>query len=441
MKASAGPERAQWNSRVGFVLAAAGSAVGLGNIWKFPYITGENGGGAFVLVYLVCIVGVGVPVMMAEVLIGRASRSSSVGAYGNLSKDRFPWGVVGGLAVLTSFFLLSYYSTVAGWALHYTFLSLKNLVASVNFAESEVLFSSLTENPLLGIAWQALFMALSVLVVIAGVRGGIERWVRIMMPGMIALLLILMAKALTMPGTGQAINFLFGMNWSRLTGAGILEALGHSFFTLSLGMGTMITYGSYLRQRDDIAGASLATAGADTLVALMASLMLFPIVFTFGMEPGSGPGLLFVTLPKAIVQMAAGPLLSVAFFLMLMFAALTSAISMLEVFAAQMMDSFGLARRRATLMAGGAALFFGIFATISSEWFGAADYLVSNWGLPLGGLGIAIFTAWRLNDALRRKEFEAGSSLARFYSAWVWALKYPVPACILLVFLNAVGVL
>ncbi len=434
------PKRAQWNSRTGFILAAAGSAVGLGNVWKFPYITGENGGGAFVLVYLVCIVGVGVPVLMAEVLVGRGSRSSCVGAFRKLAGGSSPWLGVGGLAVFTSFALMSYYSTVAGWSLHYTYLSLKNLFADVDFAQAVQHFDELRGTPALGIAWQVLFTALTVLVVVAGVQKGIERWARIMMPGLLLLLLVLMIRALTMPGAGQALDFLFGMNWDKLTAAGVLEALGHSFFTLSLGMGAMITYGSYLRPRDDIASASLATAGADTLVAIMASMMLFPIVFSFGMEPGAGPGLLFVTLPQAIAQMAAGPLLSLAFFVMLVFAALTSAISMVEVIASQLIESFGMARHKAALLCGVTIIAVGAFATASGTWFDAVDYLVSNWCLPLGGLGIALFTAWRVDEALRSREFRSGSALARFYGTWLWTLKYPVPACILLVFLHAVGV-
>ncbi len=435
------PGRALWNTRAGFILAAAGSAVGLGNVWKFPYITGENGGGAFVLVYLLCIAGVGVPVMVAEVLVGRASRASCVDACRKLAGGRAAWASVGGLAVVTSFALLSYYSTVAGWALHYTYLSLKSFVAEVDFTQAEAHLDDLRGTWQLGLSWQFAFMALSTVVVLAGVRRGIERWAKIMMPALLLLLVVLMVRGLTMPGAGQAMDFLFSMNWSELTGAGVLEALGHSFFTLSLGMGTMITYGSYLRPNDDIPRASLATAGADTLVALMASMMLFPIVFTFGMEPGQGPGLLFVTLPKAIAQMAAGPVISLAFFVMLVFAALTSAISMLEVATAQLMDSVKLSRLKAGIIAGFSAFAFGSLATVSSAWFDSADYIVSNWCLPLAGLGIAVFTAWRVDGALRRREFEAGSRFARFYGAWLWALKYPIPVCIMVVFLNAVGVI
>ncbi len=441
MAAAAKIPRSQWNSRTGFILAATGSAVGLGNIWKFPYITGENGGGAFVLVYLGCILVVGVPVMMAEALLGRASRSSPVDAYRSLSRPGSPWIGFGFLALLTAFLLLSYYSTVAGWALHYTYLSVSNAIAGIDVGQAESLFGQLTSSPAVGLGWQFAFLALTVVVVSAGVTAGIERWAGIMMPCLLVLMLILLGKAMTMPGRNDALAFLFGMNWGKLTGAGVLEALGHSFFTLSLGLGSMITYGSYLRAKDDLPTASLATAAADTVVALVASMVLFPIVFTFGMEPGSGPGLLFVTLPTALAQTTGGAFLSVIFFVMLVFAALTSAIAILEVITSYVVDSRGVSRVKATILAGLAVMIVGVPATVSGEWFNSVDYFVSNWGMPLGGLGIAIFVAWRMNSALRRNEFEAGSALTGFYRGWLWVLKYPVPVCIMIVFLQASGAL
>ena len=433
--------RAQWNSRTGFILAAAGSAVGLGNIWKFPYITGENGGGAFVLVYLACILIVGVPVMVAEVMLGRASRSSSVNAYRALSHPKSAWIAFGVLAIVAAFLLLSYYSTVAGWALHYSYLSLTNAIAGIDAGQAQALFGDLTASPLIGVGWQFAFLVFTMCVVAAGVSHGIERWARIMMPGLFVLILILLGKALTMPGWGDAMSFLFAMNWDKLTAAGVLEALGHAFFTLSLGMGSMITYGSYLRSQDDLASASLATAGADTVVALAASMVLFPIVFTFGMEPGAGPGLLFVTLPTALAQMTGGAILSVIFFVMLVFAALTSAIAILEVVTAYVVDSHGISRIKASVGTTVVVALFGAPATISGAWFDFVDQFVSNWALPLGGLGVALFVAWRMDGALRRKEFESGSSLARFYGTWLWVLKYPVPVCIVVVFLHASGLL
>ena len=433
--------RAQWNSRTGFILAAAGSAVGLGNIWRFPYITGENGGGAFVLVYLLCILLVGVPVMIAEIMLGRTARSSPVNAFRSLSSRREPWVGVGILGVLAGFVLLSYYSTVAAWAVHFTYLSLTDSIAGGSADAIRGLFDQLTGNVALGVGWQLGFLALTVGVVSAGVTSGIERCSKVMMPALFVLLVVLMANSFTLDGWNEGMEFLFGMRLESLTAQSVLEALGQGFFTLSLGMGAMITYGSYLSSKDDLTTASLATAGTDTLVAIMASLVLFPIVFTFGLEPGQGPDLLFVTLPTALAQMTGGAILSVLFFVMLVFAALTSAIAMFEVAAAYLKEEFGATRKKACLIAAAAVAAIGIPATASSQWFGVADNIVSNWLLPLGGLGVALFVAWRMDAALRRGEFEAGSRLAGFYRTWLWILKYPVPVCIVLVFLSAVGVL
>ena len=441
MPSNTAAPRAQWSSGLGFVLAAAGSAVGLGNIWKFPYITGENGGGAFVLVYLLCILLVGVPVMIAEILLGRGTKASMVTAYRSQSRDGSPWVGIGLLGVLCAFLLVSYYSTVAGWAMHYTYLSLTNGIAGASADQVPGMFESLRASAATGLGWQFAFLLLTFAVVAAGVAHGIERWARIMMPGLFLLMLVLLGKAMTLDGWGPGIDFLFGMRTESLTASGVLEALGHAFFTLSLGMGAMITYGSYLSSKDDLVSSSLLTAGTDTVVALVASMVIFPIVFTFGMEPGAGPGLLFVTVPTTFAQMTGGAILSIVFFVMLVFAALTSAIAIFEVLTAYIVDDFSMSRKKASLIGGAAVVLAGVAPTVSAAWFDRADYLVSNWGLPLGGLGIAVFVAWKMNAALRRSEFEVGSRFASFYRVWLWGLKYPVPVCILLVFLQAVGVL
>lgn len=432
--------RAQWNSSLGFILAAAGSAVGLGNIWKFPYITGENGGGAFLMVYLGCILLIGTPVLIAELLMGRAARSSAVNAFRLGSGPKSVWGGFGVLAVAAAFALLSYYSTVAGWSLHYTYLSVTNQIAGVDAGQVKGLFDQMLGSDFVGVGWQLAFLLLTIAVVAAGVTSGLERCARILMPGLAILMLILLGKAVTLPGWGQGMEFLFGMRFESLTAAGVLEALGHSFFTLSVGMGTMLTYGSYLAAKDDMASAGAVTAGTDTVIAMIASMVVFPIVFSFGLDSGAGPQLLFVTLPTALAQMTGGAILSVGFFVMLAFAAFTSAISLLEVVAAYLVDSHGIPRRKACWSAGIAVAVFGIPATVNTVWFDKVDFLVSNVALPLGGLGVALFVAWKLDGALRRGEFVAGSKLARMYGGWLWMLKYPVPACILLIFLRAVGI-
>lgn len=439
MPAARKASRAHWNSKVGFVLAAAGSAVGLGNIWKFPYITGEHGGGAFLLVYLACIALIGVPVLVGELLLGRAARSSPVNAFRHGVGAKSPWVGFGVLAVVGAFALLSYYSTVAGWSLHYTYLSVTNQLAGLDAGRMPELFDQLLQSEAVGLTWQMVFLLLTTLVVAGGVSSGLERCARVLMPALAILLLLLLGKAATLPGWSEGLDFLFGLRFDGLTAAGVLEALGHSFFTLSVGMGTMLTYGSYLAAKDDLVSAGAVTAGVDTVVAVVAAMVVFPVVFSFGLEPGAGPGLLFVTLPTALAQMTGGAFLSVGFFLMLAFAAFTSAISLLEVVVAYLIDNHRFSRRKACWLAGAAVAAFGVPATVSGRWFDGADFLVSNLILPSCGLGVALFVGWKLQRALRRQHFVAGSALAGCYRAWLWMVKYPVPAAIAVIFLKAVG--
>ena len=449
-------QRAHWGSKLGFVLAAAGSAVGLGNIWKFPYVTGRNGGGAFVLIYLACVALVGLPVMVAEILLGRASQKSPVGAFRDLSRPRSPWVFFGLLGVAGSFLLLSYYSVVAGWALHYSWLSLSGALVAQGPNGMQPLFQQVYESPLLNLSYHLLFMGLTILVVLGGVAKGLERWSRILMPALFVMMLILLGRAFMLDGFGRGFEFVFGLHTEQLTGRGVLEALGQAFFSLSLGMGAMITYGSYLRREDDIMSAAITISVLDTLIALLAAVVLFPILFSYGMEPAQGPGLVFITIPIALSQMPAGSFLASVFFLLLVFAALTSSISMLEVATSYFIDERSWSRAKATLVSGGAIAAIGIpaalaggpgffgagmTALVGANWFDTVDYLVSNWFLPLGGLGISLFTAWRLDDAIRHDHFLSGSKLAFFYRAWLALLRLVVPFAIVLVLLHAVGVI
>ena len=449
-------QRSHWGSRIGFILAAAGSAVGLGNIWKFPYVTGENGGGIFVLVYLACVVLVGLPVMIAEILMGRATQNSPVGAFKSLAGARSPWVGMGWLSVFSAFVLLSFYSVVAGWSLHYTWLSISGQLAGLGPDNVASVFGSLHASVGANLFWHLIFMGLTIAVVFGGVSKGVERWSRILMPALLFMMLVLLGNSLTLDGFGKAVQFLFGFHQDKFTAAGALEALGHAFFSLSLGMGAMLTYGSYLRRRNDIVGASVTISALDTCIALVASLMLFPIIFSYGMEPAAGPGLVFISVPIALSQMPGTTFLATIFFALLVFAALTSAISMLEVATSYLIDQRGWQRGRAAVAAGltiallglpsalsgGTRLFgSGMEALVGRNWFDSLDYLVANWMLPLGGLGMALFTAWRMNQRLRREEFLSGSRLRGFYRSWLFLLKYPVPVAILLIFLNAVGLL
>ncbi|MCA9690085.1 MAG: sodium-dependent transporter [Nannocystaceae bacterium] len=469
-------ERGQWGSKLGFILAAAGSAVGLGNLWKFPYITGENGGGAFVIVYLVCIALVGLPIMMGEVLIGRMAQRSTVSAFRHIAPQS-AWQSVGWLGVVTGVVILSYYSVVAGWSMHYVYLAVSGGLSGVTEgiegvdpAAIKATFNAVAADPALNVGWHAVFMALTALIVGAGVQQGVERAARVMMPVLFLMMTALLVYATTLDGFGKAFDFVFGLHFERLTGAGVLEALGHSFFTLSVGMGAMLTYGSYLAKQDDLVSTSVAITLLDTAVALMACLVLFPITFTIGMEPAAGPGLVFQNMPVAFAELPGGATWSVIFFVLLTFAALTSSISLLEVPASYLIDERGWSRPKAvtvmvaaifalgvpSALSGGTALFGADFQAATKpvlvamgqeggkSWFDTFDYLASNILLPVGGMGIALFAAWRIGDKARRAEVAAGSTLGRiegFYLVWLQLLRYLAPIAILVVMLHALGLL
>lgn len=439
--------RGAWGSRLGFVLAAAGSAVGLGNIWKFPYITGENGGGLFVFVYLLCIAFIGLPVMIGEILIGRRTQASPVAAYDRMSGHRRMWRLVGWMGVSAGALILSFYSVVGGWAMHYVVLALQGTFAGaspeqIGAAFGEGLLGSTWTN----VAWHTAFMAIAVGIVLGGVHRGIESAAKILMPTLFVLLVVLLGFAMQQDGFSEAASFVFAPSAENLTAGGVLEALGHAFFTLSLGLGTLITYGSYLAGKDDVVTTSATISVLDTGVALVSCLIIFPIIFTFGMEPGAGPGLVFVSMPIAFGSMKGGLLLGAVFFFLLLFAAVTSAISMLEPMAATFIDSFGWKRRRATWVIGGSIYLLGIACALSMTghlgwWtdifgksvFDSIDYITSNWFLPLGGLAVAVFMGWVVPEEDSREEFGAGSRFAALYPLWRFLLRYVAPVAIVCV--------
>ncbi len=452
-------QRAQWGSRLGFILAAAGSAVGLGNIWKFPYITGMNGGGLFVLVYLLCIGLVGVPILAAEVLIGRTTQRSTVGAFRRLSRPGSPWVLIGSLGVLIPAAILSYYSVVAGWCLDYVFLSLNGKISASPVEQIPGLFGELHASPGRNLLWHLLFVVVTTLVVARGIRGGVERAARILMPALFVMLLLLLLHSMTLPGFGEGLRFVFAPDLSKISGAGVLEALGHAFFTLSVGMGAMLTYGSYLSEKDSLLTASISIGVLDTAVALIACLIIFPITFSFGMEPASGPGLVFMNIPVALAQLPFGDLWSTLFFLLLFIAAWTSGISLLEVLTSHAIDEWKLDRPRAAVGAGLGILLLGIPSALSGtegvfgaklaaatgrNWFDWFDHGASNWLLPASGLGIATFVAWRLDDELRQPAFAAGTPYAgraAAYRGWLFLLRYLAPLGIAAIFLRGIGIL
>lgn len=441
----------QWSSRWTFVLAAAGSAVGLGNIWKFPYITGENGGGAFVLIYLVCIALIGLPIMMAEIMMGRRGRHSPINTMRILTQREGAsphWKYIGWMGVIAGFLILSYYSVIAGWALAYVFRAAGGMFSGASAEQIGTMFSSLTESPGLLLIWHTLFMVMTMIVVARGVKSGLEQAVRFLMPSLFVILILLVGYAMTTGSFMQGLHFLFDPDFSKITGAGVLIAMGHAFFTLSLGMGAIMVYGSYMPQDASIASTSLIIVGADTLVALMAGMAIFPIVFANGLEPGSGPGLIFQTLPVAFGQMPGGTFFGTLFFVLLVFAAWTSSISLIEPAVAWLVENHGMSRVVASVWAGAATWLVGLGTVFSfNEWsdvtlfgkhfFDLLDFLTANIMLPLGGLLIAVYAAWVMTRSVSRDELAMPRPW--LFSMWRVCIRYVAPAAVTIVFLNAIG--
>ena len=399
--------REQWGSRLGFILAASGSAVGLGNIWKYPHMAGENGGGAFTIVYLICILIVGLPIVIAEFVLGRKTQLSPVGAFEKISpKSNWKW--VGMLGVASAFVILSFYGVVGGWTLKYTLISLTGgfTKLSGNPDMSGSLFNSFITGSLAPVIWQIIFMAFTIFVIVQGVKGGIEKWTKIMMPAILVILIVLMIRGLTLPNGMQALDFLFKPKFEDLTASSIVLALGHSFFTLSLGMGTMITYGSYLRRDQNLLSSALWVILLDTLIAMMAGVAIFATVFAMGADPGAGPGLIFVVLPTIFPKIAGGAVWGTLFFFLLFMAALTSAISILEVITAYFIDEKGWTRKKATIIFGSVITIVGAFCSLSMgsfnitsfldmSFFDIMDYLSAKYMLPIGGMLTAVFVLYR----------------------------------------------
>jgi NSS family neurotransmitter:Na+ symporter len=446
----------QWSSRLAFVLAATGSAVGLGNIWKFPYIAGENGGGAFVLIYLLCIAVIGIPIMMAEVMIGRRGRQSPINTMRTLAEEEHAsrhWQWLGWAGVLAGFLILSYYSVIAGWALSYVFRTGSGLFTGLTADGVQSIFSNLVNDPERLLAWHTIFMVMTMVVVARGVRHGLEKAVKLLMPALFVILLVLVGYAWNSSGFGQGVSFLFHPDFSKISANGILIAMGHAFFTLSLGMGAIMVYGSYLPSGASIARTSIAVSLMDTLVALLAGLAIFPIVFANGLEPAAGPGLIFQTLPIAFGHMAYGSFFGMLFFVLLVFAAWSSSISLIEPAVAWLVENKGLSRVHASINAGIATWSFGLLTVLSfNRWsdvkllsavevfkestiFDLLDYLTANIMLPLGGLLIAIFAARKMSREATVEELGMGDRF--FYPLWRFLVRYITPVAVSLVFLYA----
>ena len=443
----------EWSSRFAFILAATGSAVGLGNIWKFPYITGENGGGAFVLIYLLCILAIGIPIMMAEIMLGRRGRQSPINTMKELAKEAGAdtnWHYLGWLGVIAGFLILSYYSVIAGWAGAYVLKSVTGSFSDGSAMEIKGIFDSFTDSPLQLMFWHTLFMTVTMYVVSQGVKRGLEKAVRFLMPSLFVILIMMVGYAMSSGGYQQGLAFLFVPDFSEVTGDSVLTAMGHAFFTLSLGMGSIMVYGSYLPKNISIAKTTILIAGADTAVALLAGIAIFPIVFANGLEPSSGPGLLFQSLPIAFGNMGGGLIFGTLFFILLLFAALSSSISLIEPAIAWLVENRNMSRESACLWSGLITWFVGLgtvfsfnigseFKIFNKTIFDLLDYLTANLMLPIGGFCIAVFAGWIMSKADSQQELEMESPW--HYKIWKTLVCYVAPAAVFLVFLNVIGII
>lgn len=431
--------RENWGSRFGFIMAAAGSAVGLGNIWRFPYLAGENGGGAFLLIYLAFIVFIGFSIMLAEQTMGRMSQLSAVGAYKSVS-PRFSF--IGVLGVLTAFFIMGFYPVVGGWASAYIVKSATGLLASQEAIPG--IFGAFVSGSWEPILWMLGYMAVNIIIVSGGVKDGIEKAAKVMMPLLFILLGIIAIRSITLPGAGEGLRFLFVPDWSKVDGSTVLAALGQAFFSLSLGMGCMITFGSYLGKDENLPQNASLVVGLDTTVALLAALAIFPALFAFGMEPAQGPGLVFVVVPQIFASMGGilGTLLSILFFVALTLAALTSSVSLLEVVVAYLIDQHNFDRKKATIATGIVMATVAVFASLSmgvlsdfhilgANVFDFLDILTDKIFMAIGGALLAIVVGWFVRKEDLQNEITNGGAIKfGLFNIWYFLMKFVIPVAI-----------
>ena len=443
----------QWSSRLTFILAVTGSAIGLGNIWKFPYIAGENGGGAFVLIYLVCIFIIGFPIMVSEIMLGRRGRRNpitSMKILGQEEQGNEAWKYVGLIGLMAGFIILSYYSVIAGWTLHYFKLSIFGELSNLDNETAQSVFGQLTASASTQLIYHTGFMIITIAIIAKGIKNGLERAVKLMMPGLLLILIILLLYSIFQGDFMAGVNFLLVPDFSKVTSQSILAAMGQAFFTLSLGMGCIVMYGAYLPKKESIVGTTTAIIFCDTMIALLAGMVIFPIVFQFGLKPTDGPGLIFLTLPLAFNEITGGYLFSGLFFILLGFAAITSALSLLEPSVAWMIENKNYSRNKSAFIIGILIWLLGFLSIFSfnvlSEltfWKGTLfdnfDYIASNIMLPLSGLLFTIFASW----VMKRKHSmdELSDIPINLYRLWRFGARYIAPIGVILVFLNAIGII
>ena len=437
--------RENFSGRFGVIAAAAGSAIGLGNVWRFPYICGQNGGGAFLMIYILCVVLMGLPIMLSEFGIGRRAQRNAYRAFRILSPEK-PWHLIGVMGIVAAFTILSFYSAVGGWTIEYIIRSVTNTI-SIHPAEQ---FNSFIAESYMPLAFQLIFIALSLIVVMMGVQKGIESSAKILMPMLLLLMIILCVRSVTLPGASEGLVFLLKPDFSKLTGNSVLLAMGQAFFSLSLGMGCLITYGSYIRRDEDLVRSAGMIAAADSLIAVLAGVAIFPAAAAFHIEPGSGPGLVFITLPGIFQQMTGGMIFSACFFIVLCIAALTSAISLLEVVVTFCVEEMKLRRKAATALVAACVFLLGIPCSLSLGlfpglklfglgFFDLMDYTSSNLLLPIGGFFIALYVGWALKKNITVRELNSrGSRNFIYVRIFFFLIRYIIPAAILAIFVSGI---
>lgn len=444
--------RATFGSKIGVILATVGCAVGLGNIWRFPYMVGANGGAAFLSVYIICILLLGLPVMITEFFIGRRSRRNAAGAFKVMAPGT-RWSFIGYNGVLAAFLILGFYSVVAGWTLEYILQaatgSLTGKTAADFTAEFEM-FSSGVARPIL---WTAAFIVLTHLIIISGVKQGIERASKVMMPLLFFILIALCIRSVTLPDAGEGLAFLFHPDFDKITSSVVLSAMGQAFFSLSIGMGCLITYSSYFTKNTNLQTTALQVTILDTLVAILAGVMIFPAVFSFGIAPTAGPELVFITLPNVFEQLPFGSIWSFVFFVLLALAALTSTISLHEVSTAYVHEEYHISRKRAAWFVSGGVLVLGVLSSLSMgilkgytifglNFFDFLDYVTAKIMLPLGGMLICLFVGTRVDKKILKEELTNRGTLPfHFFQTYSFFMKYVAPVAIGIIFLNELGLL
>lgn len=444
--------RDSFGSKLGVIAAAAGSAVGLGNIWRFPYVTGQNGGGAFLMVYLLFILAIGFPVMLAELTIGRRAQRNALGSFRKLAPGK-PWYMVGMMGIVAAFMILAFYSTIAGWTLEYLVQAISNSFVGKSAGELKTSFETFQGGTFRPVLWQLIFMFLTGYIVYSGVKNGIEKYTKILMPVLLLLIIVICIRSVTLPGAKEGLLFLFKPDFSKITWPVILDALGQAAFSLSIGMGTLITYGSYIKKDNNLPVTALQVTALDTFIAILAGVMIFPAVFAFNIDPAEGFGLVFIVLPNIFVQMGGGYFFGIFFFILLAIAALTSTVSVLEVVVAYFSEELKMTRHRATIIASVAITFVGLFATLSfgplkglklldRTIFGWFDFLSANILLPLGAIFIVIFVGWVLGKKNVKEELSNdGTIKLPFLNIFMWIIKLVAPIAIAMVFIYGLGLI